>query len=359
MEEIMFVLLQAIITIWLKSFSTFATPVSLEHTIATYCFQNQMVYVTIGVNNSSLNQDHQKMVLKLIAHDLRVRLMELEKVKNVYNRKVDSLLLLTHKGVLQNETDFQNTFTTIHSARRRSVVWSFIEDLTQSDEDTFINLLALNPKNAYFHWIYQKQNEVHVKQIVTLSNSTKVIINHIQDTNGTFQEVQNLQGLHVICLSMPYLPFLEIEGCNEHGRNCHTTGMVADFQDVICKLLNCTWECQIPTEHGWGVRPISGPFNKSGVWGGAMGGIINNQYMIGMANWVWNDERDDFLDFVSTGFEQNLLALTPKPTELDMGLFIRPFTNEAWKGIMATFGIIMCCIVIPYAMFYNFENTIG
>jgi hypothetical protein len=70
--------------------------------------------------------------------------------------------------------------------------------------------------------------------------------------------------------------------------------------------------------------PISGPFNKSGIWGGAMGGIVNGQYMLGMANWVWNYERDDFLDFVSTGFDQILLAMTTKPIELDMGFFIRP-----------------------------------
>jgi hypothetical protein len=359
MDKLTVVFLQAMLTIWLKNCSIFAMQESLEHTISIYCLQNRMAYVTIGINNFSLNQDLRKMVLYLTAHELRVRLMEMDQVKNLYNWKVDSLLLLTNKDILENETEFQNTFTTIQSARRRSVVWSFMEDLTKSDEETFINLLALNSQNAYFHWIYQQQNEVHIKQIVTLSNSTKVIINKIQDTNGTFQEAQNLQGLHVICLSMPYLPFLEIEGCNEHGRNCYTTGMVADFQDAICQLLNCTWECQIPTEHGWGVRLISGPFNKSGVWGGAMGGIVNNQYMIGMGNWVWNYERDDFLDFVSTGYDQNLLALTPKPTELDMGLFIRPFTNEAWKGIMVTFAIVLCCILIPYAMCSYFENTDG
>jgi hypothetical protein len=81
--------------------------------------------------------------------------------------------------------------------------------------------------------------------------------------------------------------------------------------------------------------------------------------MIGMANWGWFYERDDYLDFVSTGFDQKLLALTPKQTQLDMGLFIRPFTKEAWNGIVATIAIILCCILIPYAMFSYFENTDG
>jgi hypothetical protein len=43
-------------------------------------------------------------------------------VKNLYNQKVDSLLLVTHKDVLLNETEFHNTFTFIQSARRKSVV---------------------------------------------------------------------------------------------------------------------------------------------------------------------------------------------------------------------------------------------
>jgi hypothetical protein len=284
MKKITLVLLQAVLAIWLNSCCIFALKESLEQTITTFCFQNQMAYMTIGINNNSTinSGDLRTLILSLKAHDLRVRLMEMDQIKNLYNQKVDSLLIVSNKDVLQNETEFENTFTTIELARRRSVIWSFTDDLTKSDEETFINLLALLSKNAYFHWIYQKQNEVYVKQIVTLSNSTQVIINRINKNDGKFHEAHNLQGLHVICISMPFSPFLEIDGCNEHGHNCLTTGLTAEFQNAICKLLNCTWECQIPTEHGWGVRPISGPFNKSGLWGGAMGGIVNGQYRLGI-----------------------------------------------------------------------------
>ena len=45
---------------------------------------------------------------------------------------------------------------------------------------------------------------------------------------------------------------------------------------MACKVLNCTWDITEPQDgYGWGVKPISGPYNQSGVWGGVLGGIIN------------------------------------------------------------------------------------
>ena len=53
-------------------------------------------------------------------------------------------------------------------------------------------------------------------------------------------------------------------------------GLLSELQDVSCKVLNCTWDITEPQDgYGWGVKPISGPYNQSGVWGGVFGGIIN------------------------------------------------------------------------------------
>ena len=51
---------------------------------------------------------------------------------------------------------------------------------------------------------------------------------------------------------------------------------------------------------GWGVRQISGPYNKSGVWGGSFGSIVNGKYHLSLSQWVWIYERYGLLDFVST-----------------------------------------------------------
>ena len=46
------------------------------------------------------------------------------------------------------------------------------------------------------------------------------------------------------------------------------------------------------------MAPLSGPYNKSGVWGGVMGNIVNGKYMMSLSAWVWNFEREDLADFV-------------------------------------------------------------
>ncbi len=42
-----------------------------------------------------------------------------------------------------------------------------------------------------------------------------------------------------------------------------------------------------------------------------------------------------------------------------MGLFIRPFRDEAWQAIGVVFGIILLVILLPYAFYDDYENTDG
>ena len=53
----------------------------------------------------------------------------------------------------------------------------------------------------------------------------KVIVNEvIQEKNGNFLEIYDLQGLHLTCISKSFPPFLLIYGCNQNGKNCRTSG---------------------------------------------------------------------------------------------------------------------------------------
>ena len=62
--------------------------------------------------------------------------------------------------------------------------------------------------------------------------------------------------------------------------------------------MNCTLKHHYQKDEFWGVAPLSGPYNKSGVWGGVMGNIVNGKYMMSLSAWVWNFERKDLADFV-------------------------------------------------------------
>ena len=56
-------------------------------------------------------------------------------------------------------------------------------------------------------------------------NVEKVIVNEvIQEKNGNFLEIYDLQGLHLTCISKSFPPFLLIYGCNQNGKNCRTSG---------------------------------------------------------------------------------------------------------------------------------------
>lgn len=148
--------------------------------------------------------------------------------------------------------------------------------------------------------------------------------------------------------------------------------------------MNCTLKHHYQKDEFWGVAPLSGPYNKSGVWGGVMGNIVNGKYMMSLSAWVWNFEREDLADFVpgeqkpSKNIKQNkantvtcdillitvisdqiLLAITPKYPNYDLTLFIRPFTNEAWKYIGITIIVIIVLIIGPYWIINYYEFTQG
>jgi hypothetical protein len=81
-------------------------------------------------------------------------------------------------------------------SQKTIVHWVMFEgQLTQKDEDTFAVIASKMAQNSYFYWIYQKSDDfIHVKQVVTITNVTKAIINDIIQVNGHYTEVQNLQG---------------------------------------------------------------------------------------------------------------------------------------------------------------------
>ena len=52
-------------------------------------------------------------------------------------------------------------------------------------------------------------------------------------------------------------------------------GLYPDIIDEMGKQLNFTWENHKEINGDWGLTPISGPFNRSGTFGGIIGEIKN------------------------------------------------------------------------------------
>ena len=64
-----------------------------------------------------------------------------------------------------------------------------------------------------------------------------------------------------------------------------------------------------------------------------MGGVLNGKYAFSLSAWVWTLERDSFLDFVPTVRDKVVLMLIPQRPKYDPGLYLRPFSGDAWRAV--------------------------
>ena len=130
--------------------------------------------------------------------------------------------------------------------------------------------------------------------------------------------------------TISWSPYIVIDKCDSEGKNCGIhQGFYYDFTNILGKILNFTWEGHTDTDGNWGLLPIKieegsnkttrkgGPeenVSEEGlVWGGVMGSIVNGDYMMSTVTWIWVYERYGLVDFISTSWQNTLLALTPKP----------------------------------------------
>lgn len=92
----------------------------------------------------------------------------------------------------------------------------------------------------------------------------------------------------------------------------------------------------------------------SGVWKGVMGDVVLGKYPLSISSWRWFLKRDPFLDFVPILKDKTVLAVIPKPPEVDPGLFIRPFRDDTWEGIgiMSVIGILI--LIIPWILIKDY-----
>ena len=138
------------------------------------------------------------------------------------------------------------------------------------------SLQGLVTYDAWFTIIYQKPaNMTAYKNILSINNATKTLVQDIK-FNKMDQMVDeiNMEEITIYSSTLSWMPYFSISNCDDMGKNCDIKGFLSDYMDAICRIINCTWTSHAPPDGSWGVRPISGPFNKSGVWGGAMGNVV-------------------------------------------------------------------------------------
>ena len=101
----------------------------------------------------------------------------------------------------------------------------------------------------------------------------------------------------------------------------------------------------------WGVIPKAGNSTSlNATWGGVQGGVVKGDYEMSLSAWIWNVERNSVLSSAPAVSSRMQLLLTPKSPETDFGLFLRPFTSDAWSAIAAVLLVAIACVGLPFLL---------
>ena len=287
---------------------------------------------------------------------IRVRNLSYEKLYQELNFDLDALVLLAETKILSEPNTFQMYLENIGNHKIRKTILMFVDylDLDQESKlnDALNNLVS---GNAWFSVMYPNySNTTKYRNILSLQNNTKTLVQDIEFTESN-QMVKNydLEGLELYSNTLSWAPYFIISNCNDKGQECEMSGFETDFMNEMGNIVNFTWTSHEDNKDGsWGT------VNENGVWTtGPMSSVMNGEYHMSISPWLWKFERFGLMDFVSLNPNAFVLALTPQPAELDMGLFIRPFQDEAWILVLVSVIIIFSNIVIPYSLLSYFEHT--
>ena len=333
--------------------------------VANFCSNNGMVYITLTTTDDQpLSQNKAwKAYVAFQKHGLRVRRLSYDKLYPELNFDMDTLVLLTDTNILSKPRTFQIYLEHIGNHRIRKTILLFSDHFDSNQESKLndaLNNLVIG--NAWFSVLYQDfANMTKYRNIISLTNNTKTLVQDIELTESKqIVERHDLEGLELYSNTLSWAPYFIITNCkdlhnDEMEKDCEMSGYLNDFMNAMGNIANFTWTSHIPTDGSWGT------IDENGVWvTGPMGTVIEGEYHMSIGSWTWTIERNGLMDFVSVGGNEFfVLALTPQTAELDFGLFIRPFQDEAWLLVLASVIMIVIIITVPYSLLNYYENTEG
>ena len=277
----------------------------------------------------------------------------------------DSLVILTSATDTTHWTKYLEMMT---RTRIMSSMIVIIGDLNKEHIRMMKSLLENLSTNSFFYWIYKDvryTNEMMWNQVLTLDNYDQIVTNQLtfNPTNGIIVEGYNLQGLHLVSMTLSWAPYFTVSNCQEgnhpkgFNKKCDTSGYLHETMNLFSRTLNFTWESHAEPANKWGTAPISGPANVSGEWGGIFGYLMRHDYQFSISTWIWNENRNDMFDFITIIGDRMVLIAKPQRDPIDPGLFIRPFRKEAWYVVGITVAVIIGCLVIPTMFAPRFSDT--
>ena len=286
-----------------------------------------------------------------------VILMDEEPTSELLKFHQDSLMILASS---YDSTNWEEYVQMMTNTKIMSSVLVMVGELSPDKINAMKSLLENVGKNSFFYWVYrQPGNELTWNRVLTIDNYSKYVINPLtfDPVTGVIVEDYNLQGLNIVSMTLSWAPFFTVENCKEGNKKCESSGYLQETMDILAKNLNFTWESHEEPSGTWGTTPVSGPANVSGEWGGIFGYLMRHEYQISISTWVWNEGRNDMFDFIPIIGDRMVLIAKPQRDPIDIGLFIRPFQDEAWYVLGFTVAVIIGCLVFPTMFAPKFSET--
>jgi hypothetical protein len=300
---------------------------TIQEGVQRFLDNNGFKYISLIENSSLPSETNVKMTRAIVKGGTSfMQSMTLYKYLETYT----FTFLGTHIFILDVEKDNVDTFLqAITKAPVRSSVICVKSVWTDKEKANFQSSLKNHGLDAFFYFVVMSEHDFTWYQIITLKSG--YAMTNLKFYPGSFQMVEDydLNGLTIYSISLNSLPYLTMEDCDEDGKHCNTYGYLKDYADVISQKLNFTYESHKQVDGDWGSLPKSGPYNRSGKWGGVMGGVVNAKYDVSLGAWSWLRERYGLLSFVSIVSNNDLLLWTPTKQKFDIGLFVRPFSPSS------------------------------
>ena len=323
--------------------------------VANFCAHNGLRFLTITSFETDAGDYIFQMFHATKSLNFRTRFVSPTNIEDSMKFHLDDFLVISSGPEMATEFDLA-----LESIQSRKIQKSILLIPKFVNETLLIDKLQELNGDAFFYLAYQGSTKTKFMQVISLSDTKHTILSQIEFNQfGVIKEDYNLQGINIISYTLTWAPFFVVEDCNNIGQGCKSSGFYADYMNGLGTLFNFTWESYKDVDGNWGVTPINGMYNSSGIWGGVMGSIINGKYHLSLSQWVWNSARGQLLDFIGTTTDTVVVVMTPSPPEIDIGLFVRPFKNEAWIGVIVVIGTSFVIIMVPYAYLNSYENTDG
>ena len=64
--------------------------------------------------------------------------------------------------------------------------------------------------------------------------------------------------VEIVCTGLTWSPYNIHDDCNDVGRNCTNSGLLADMMSMWAKEYNFTWDVYADINGDWGLKPVSG-----------------------------------------------------------------------------------------------------